>query len=161
MAEIIKLDGLKELGVAMQKLSEDMQKKIARSATSAAATIVRKSTQQNIRARGLVDTGNLLKAVSVQRSRKTRLTSEHRVGVRSGGGYRNGDISGGKTSDVKTAKQGKGKLGVDAFYWSFLEFGTVKRGPTPFLAPALEQNKVPAAEAMAAKIKARIEKANK
>jgi HK97 gp10 family phage protein len=161
MAELIDVQGLQKLQRDMQTLSQDVARKVSRAATSAAAQVVRKAAQQNITALGLVDSGNLRAAVGIARTKRTSLTSEHRVGVRSGGGYRNGDIAGGKTSDVKAAKSGSGKLGVDAFYWSFLEFGTVKRSGTPFLAPALAQNTQPAIDAMKKRLEARIKKAMK
>lgn len=161
MATSIKVEGLVDLQRAMRALSEDVAKKVSRAATQAAATVVRKSAQQNIQALGLVDTGNMRAAVATTRTRRTRLTSEHRVGVRSGAGLRSGDIQGGKTADVKAAKAGTGKLGVDAFYWRFLEMGTVRRGPTPFLAPALANNTQQATDAMAQRLKARIDKASK
>ena len=159
MAETIKVAGLAELQRQLKTLGADIQKRIAPAATGAAATVVRKAAQRNIQALGLVDTGNLKAAVASQKSRRTRLTAAHRVGVRSGGGLRSGDLKGGKTADVKAAKAGTGKLGVDAFYWRFLELGTVKRGATPFLGPALEQNKQAAIDAMAARLRQRIDKA--
>jgi HK97 gp10 family phage protein len=157
----IKVEGLEALGKRLQTLSNDVAKKAARAATQAAATIVRKGAQRNIKALGLVDTGNMMAAVGVQRSKRTRLTSEHRVGVKSGRGSRGGDLIGGRTEDVRAAKAGTGKLGVDAYYWRFLELGTVKRGATPFLGPALADNQVEAIEAMKRKLKERIDKAGK
>lgn len=153
--------GLRELGEAMRSLSDDINRKISRAATNAAATVVRKAAQQNVVSLGLVDTGNMKAAIRTVRARRTRLTSEHQVGVRSGAGLRSGDIKGGKTSDVKAAKSGRGALGKDAFYWRFLELGTVKRPGTPFMQPALAQNKEKAIQAMKDRIKARIDKANK
>lgn len=144
----INIEGLAALGQAMQALAQDVQRKTARSATAAAATVVRKAAVANVVALGLVDTGNLRAAVGVQRTRKTSLTSAHRVYVR-----------GGSKAAKKAAAAGA--LGKDAFYWKFLELGTVKRGPTPFLRPALENNQQPAVDAMAKRLKARIEKAGK
>jgi HK97 gp10 family phage protein len=83
------------------------------------------------------------------------------VGVKSGGGNRSGDLVGGKTSDVKAAKQGTGKLGTDAYYWRFLEFGTVKRPATPFLRPAFESNKQKAAGEIKRVLERRIKRAEK
>lgn len=159
MAAVIKVDGLKQLGERMQSLSKDVNRRVARAATAGAARIVREATRKNIDALQLVDTGNMRAAVAAQRSKRTRLTSEHRVGVKSGGGYRSGDIQGGKTSDVKAAKTGAGKLGVDAYYWRFLEFGTVDRPATPFLRPAFEGNKIKAIEEMKRVLERRIKKA--
>jgi HK97 gp10 family phage protein len=158
MATNIRVQGLSELQQRMQGLSRDIVKRVANAATQDAAKVVRDAARRNIDELGLVDTGNMRAALAVQKNRRTRLTSEHKVGVRSGGGYRSGDIRGGTTADVKAAKAGTGKLGKDAFYWRFLELGTVKRGPTPFLQPALSQNVDRAAAAVAAKIKQRLDK---
>jgi HK97 gp10 family phage protein len=159
MSAMIKVDGLKQLGERMQKLGADVNKRTSRAATAAGARVVRDATRKNIDALQLVDTGNMRAAVAAQRSKRTRLTSEHRVGIKSGGGYRSGDIQGGKTSDVKAAKTGTGKLGVDAFYWRFLEFGTVDRPATPFLRPAFESNKNKAVEEIKRVLERRIKKA--
>lgn len=159
MATTIKVEGLKELGERMQNLSRDINKRVATAATASAARVVRNATKANIDALQLVDTGNMRAAVAVQKSKRTQLTSEHRVGVKSGGGYRAGDIAGGKTSDVKAAKSGAGRLGVDAYYWRFLEFGTVKRPASPFLRPGFENNKNKAVEEMKKVLERRIKKA--
>jgi HK97 gp10 family phage protein len=150
VAQELKIEGLAELQRAMDGLRDDVARRVARAATGAAATVVAKAARQNIQALGLVDTGNLRAAVATQRARRTQLTSMHRVGVRSG-----------KTADVKAGKAGTGLKGQDAFYWKFLELGTVKRAGTPFLQPALAVNVQPAIEAMAKRLKARIDKANK
>jgi hypothetical protein len=42
----IKVEGLKELGQKFAQLSDDMQKKVARSATNAAAQVVKKLAKQ-------------------------------------------------------------------------------------------------------------------
>ena len=161
MATTVRIEGLQELARRMQGLSRDVTKKTASVATTAAARVVKQATQRNIDALGLVETGNMRAAVAVQKTKRTKLTSEHRVGVRSGGGYRSGDVRGGSTADVKAAKAGTGKLGVDAFYWRFLELGTVKRSPTPFLQPALANNVTEATQAMAKQLKARLDKAGR
>ena len=88
----IKVEGLRELGQRFALLSDDMQKKIARSATNAAAQVVKKLAKQKA---PVVDPsvtpdippGNLKKNIIVRRTRprSTPLTSEHRVTVRSKG----------------------------------------------------------------------------
>lgn len=46
-----------------------------------------------------------------------------------------------------------------AFYWRFLEFGTVKMRARPFLRAAFEQTKQPALDAIIARLKKRVEAA--
>lgn len=146
MVTHVKISGLRELGQRMQALSADIAGKIARQATAAGAGVVRKQARQNAPR----DTGNLQAAIVMKRVRDIALTEEYVVAVRKG-----------KTKDVKAAKAGEGRLGKDAFYARFVEFGTVKLPARPFLRPALENNIGPATEAMAKRLKARIERAEK
>ena len=144
MGDKFDISGLKELQAAMNRLSGDMAGKIARQATAAAAGVVRKAAKAN----APVDTGNLKAAIVMKRKRSTNLTEEYNVAVRAG-----------KKSDIKKAKNGTGALGKDGFYGRFVELGTVKMTPRPFLAPALSENIEPATEAMKKRLRARLEKA--
>ena len=143
MAEF-EVKGLRELQAAMNKLSGDMANKIARQATAAGAGVVRKAAK----ARAPKDSGNLQAALVMKRVRNTPLTEEYIVTVRQG-----------KRSDIKKAKAGTGALGRDAYYARFVEFGTVKMPPRPFIAPALAENIGPATEAMKKRLAARLKKA--
>lgn len=118
------VQGLDELGKNLAGLDAIVRDKLARRAVAAAASIVRKAARAN----APVDTGNLQKAIVMKRQRRTNLTEAYTVGVRQG-----------KTKDVKDAKKG-GQLGKDAYYYKFIEFGTVKQTPQPFLGPALSEN---------------------
>lgn len=139
----VKVQGLLQLGEAMRGLSADMAGKVARQAAAAGASVVRKAA----RAKAPKDTGNLQASIVMKRMAETDLTAEYVVTPRRG-----------KTRDVKAAKAGKGALGKDAFYARFQEFGTVKEPAQPFLRPALEQNVQQATDAMAKRLKQRIEK---
>jgi HK97 gp10 family phage protein len=131
------------LGLQMRALGADMAGKVARQATAAGAGVVRKAARQN----APKDTGNLQAAIVMKRERQTRLTEEYVVAVRKG-----------KSRDVKAAKRGEGRLGKDAFYARFMEFGTVKMPAQPFLRPALEENVQAATDAIAKRLKQRIDK---
>jgi HK97 gp10 family phage protein len=135
----IKVQGLRELGERLRALSRDMALKTARGATAAAAGVVRKRAQALApiadaphplgRRKGqLVQPGNLRKNIYVRRvpPQQTPFTSEHLV----------------------TVRQGSGKAGRDAFYGRFIEFGTVKMRPQPFLRPALASERGKALETM-------------
>lgn len=141
----IKVEGLRELGLMFAKLDDDMQKKVARSATNAAAQVVKKIAQQKAPVSPSdvtpkIPPGNLKKNIVVKRSRKTPLTSEHRVSVRA---------------------SGRGVIGEPYNVGIFQEFGTVNHGPQSFMRPAIDQGKMQAIEAMKKKIKERIDKANR
>jgi HK97 gp10 family phage protein len=145
VAEGVKVSGLRDLGVAMSRLSADMAGKVARQATAAGAGVVRRAARRG----APVDSGNLAAAIVMKRQRQSRLTEEYLVTVRKG-----------KTRDAKAGKTGQAKQGKDAYYARFVEFGTVKMPARPFLRPALENNLQAATDAMAQRLKQRIEKAN-
>lgn len=143
----IKVEGLRELGQQFERLSDDMQKKVARSATNAAAQVVKKLAKQKAPVSGPevtpnIPPGELKRNVIVRRTRprNTPLTSEHRVTVRS---------------------KGKRVIGNPYRVGVFQEYGTVHHGPQSFMRPALDQGKSQAIEAMRKKIKERIDKANR
>lgn len=142
MAEV-KVQGLRDLGLQMRALGADMAGKVARQATAAGAGVARKA----IKAGAPKDTGNLQAAIVMKRLRSTRLTEEYIVAVRKG-----------KTRDAKAAKRGEGRLGKDAFYAPFQEFGTVKAPAQPFIRPGFEESVQPATEAIARRLKQRIDK---
>lgn len=138
MASTVKIAGLREFGERMKALGSDVAKKVARSATNAAAQTIKKPAI----AKAPSDTGNLKKNIIVRRIPETKLTSEHIVTVRQG----------------KLTEKQKSKGLQDAFYARFVEFGTVKMGPRPFLRPAFDENKTKAVDAMVKRIKQRIDK---
>ena len=54
--------------------------------------------------------------------------------------------------------QGKKKnLSQDAWYWRFIEFGTIKMAARPFLRPALEVKRQEAIDAITTRLASRIE----
>ena len=60
----------------------------------------------------------------------------------------------------KYRKQGKkGNLSKDAWYWRFVEFGTVKMSARPFLRPAFDMKKHEAVTAIKTRLAQRIEQA--
>lgn len=144
MAEVSEVKGLRELGEALRGLSADMAGKIARQALAAGAGVARKA----IKARVPVDSGNLQAAIVMKRVRGSALTEEYVVAVRKG-----------KTRDARAARSGTGKLGKDAFYARFQEFGTVKAPAQPFIRPGFEESVPRATQAIAQRLKQRIDKA--
>lgn len=142
----VKVEGLRELGLAMRALGNDMAQRIAVSATGAGAQIIKKKAVRNIVSSPAVDTGSLRDAVIVKKIPKsqTNLTSEHIVTVR------------GKS---KRGKKSKTKQSI-APHASWIEFGTVRMPAEPFLRPAFDTEKENAVAAIAAKLKQRIDKAN-
>jgi HK97 gp10 family phage protein len=138
---IIKIEGLEGIKQAMKDLSNEVNKRIARSATLAGTQIVKEAAIKN----APVLTGNLKKNIVLKRDTKTNLTSEFLVTVRQG---------------KRTKKQIAQGLG-DAFYAKFLEYGTVKTPAQPFLRPAFDNNKEAAANAIIERLKTGISRATK
>jgi HK97 gp10 family phage protein len=144
-AVLIKVEGLKELGEAFRRLDADMQKRAGRSATSAAATPIKRRAINNIRSSPSVETGALSKSVIVKRLPKNQTppgSSEHIVTVRGRG---------------KKLKSGRRQ--DSAPYASKVEFGTVHMPAEPFLRPALDAGKNEAIEAMKKSLAASIKRA--
>ena len=149
---LTQVDGLRELGEAMRHLSADINNKISRAAVNAAAQVVKKDAiarapqstephQLGRRKDQIAQPGNLKRNIIVKRlpRQETDLTQEYIVGVRSG----------------------SGRVPKDAFYWRFIEFGTVKLTAQPFLRPALYANQAVSIQKMADVLKRRIDKAGK
>lgn len=142
----VKMTGLRELGERMKGLSEEMNLKIARSATGAAANVIKKLAvakapiaAEDYVVEGLpVKKGNLPKNIVAKRIKPsdTPLTSEHIVTVR-----------------------GKRKYGYASLIGALQEYGTVKMQPQPFMRPAFDQGKEDAVEAMRKRIDLRLTKA--
>jgi len=150
----LKIDGLKELDLALKRLPYEIQGKPLRSATSRAARLIRDEAI----ARAPEDTGNLKESIYRYRSRSQSMPGREvfLVGVRRGPRrrYANTRYNRRKGRVGKTYfEQGK------AFYWRFLEFGTAKMQKRPFLRPAFEENKMAAVDLIKERLRIEIDKA--
>lgn len=146
MRSSIEVSGLRELGAAFKELDSRVQKRIARSATAAGGRVIANEAKAIVP----VDKGTIKRNIRVANLRPSQPgVQESAVGVRV-----------------------KGKTGESAFHWVYVEFGTAKMAPQPFLRPAYESKKVEAAnkikeqlskrlDAEAAKIGQTIGKTNK
>jgi HK97 gp10 family phage protein len=113
----VKITGLPAFSVRLKELSADMQRKVIRAGSMAAANIFRKAAVANAPSLKKPDTrkknprvpGTLKKAIFAGRSKKRSTPGKEMivVGVRSGG---------------KAAKTNR-----DAFYWRFVEDGHLVR----------------------------------
>ena len=103
----VKIEGLKELERKMISLGPEISKKALRGALVAGAVVIREEAKRI----APVNTGRLRRAMYIKRMPKTNPLAEQVIfGVRHG---------------RKMIKRN-----LDAYYWSFLEFGTkfIKRG---------------------------------
>lgn len=146
----VRVEGLRELGERMRRLSDDVNKKVARAATNAGAQVIKKLAIVKAPAGPASQTPkvppNYLKNnIIVRYNRKTRLTSQHLVTVRhKGKGVLPTEISASPYS-----------IGV------FQEFGTVHHAPQAFLRPAYDSGKMRAVEAIKKRLKQRIDQAER
>ncbi len=137
MAEItMQVQGLRELEQKLHSLGPQLAKNALRSSVNAAAQVVKKEAQTRVP----VDTGRLKRALYVKHIREESNATQQTfyVSVREGKRYQQKDM--------------------DAFYWRFVEFGTVNKPPRPFLRPAFEAARERAIERIRDKLAERIER---
>ena len=151
--ESVQVQGLDQLAEALRALPQRVARNGLRAAVYAGAKVIRDEAKLH----APVATGNLgpnqpppgtLKR-SVIMKQIPELSGAQKqtffVTVRHGKKYR---------------KQGKkGNLSQDAWYWRFVEFGTVKMSAQPFLRPAFDMRKNDALQAIKTRLAQRIEQA--
>ena len=151
MAETV--TGLADLKLALKDLAADLKKKVVRAALRDAAAPMRKAA---IAAAPVLKKphpyrlpGTLKKSIIVKASKRYN--------------GRGGEI--GVYLTVTKRKGLGGKPGArnpfDPFYWRFQEFGTKKQPAKKFLTPAFDSNATRAIDIFQARIKTRIDKANR
>jgi HK97 gp10 family phage protein len=143
----MRVDGLRELGERMRKLSADVATKAAVRATGKAARLIKKQAVLNVIRSPSVVTGSLRDAIIVKKIPKSQAqyTSEHIVTVR------------GKS---RRGRKSKRKQAI-APHARFVELGTIKMRPEPFLRPALEMRKHEAIKVMVETLRQQIDKAGR
>lgn len=150
MAELIHVSGLKELNDALKELPE----RIARNALSAGVYAAAKVIKDEARALAPNYTGPVAKGHPPPGTLKRSVIMKH-IAEKSGKYQQTFYVL--VRHGKKYKKQGKkGNLSQDAFYWRFVEFGTVKMAAKPFMRPAFESKKQEALEAMREKLATRI-----
>lgn len=140
-----RVEGLEDLAKALREMPKDVRQNGLRAGLRAGAREIQKEAQ----GRAPVDTGRMRDNVYIKRIRElvTELSEGWFVGVRMGPKRRKDKATGKVTKDYSN----------DAWYWRFVEFGTRHIPARPFMRPAFEAKKEAAVEAIAAKLKQRIE----
>lgn len=131
----IEVKGLRELGVALKELGDEMHLKIARAATRKASILIR----DNARSLAPVKTGELREGIQVRRLKRE-------------------SYPGFEVWAVGVFKYSRQKQRHDPYYWKFVEFGTVKMSAQPFLRPGYDGEKTEAVEVMRNEIAAGIDR---
>lgn len=140
----VKVDGLRQIGENMRKLSADVAGRVARQGVNAGASLIRKAAKAKVRSNPSIDSGSLERAVITKKlpAGQTPLTVEYIVTVRGRGKPYNK----------------RGRLIDRAPHASKVEFGTVNMPAEPFLRPAFDNQKRAAVDAIADKLRQRIAK---
>jgi HK97 gp10 family phage protein len=153
----IKVEGLAELAKALKALPPEIAGKNGgplRKAIGRAAVVIR----DDARRRAPVDTGNLRDNIVAVRNRKSPQGTE--------GYYIEVRRKRRKYANTR-ANRRKGRVGMnyetmgEAYYGMFVELGTAKMPPRPFLRPAFESKKVEAVETFRVELAKGIEQAAK
>jgi len=133
----LELEGFDELFRLLGNLPERLAKNALRGAPTAAAKIVRDEIRGNARGR-FPTSQTLYRAI------------KHRRASTQGDDFR----------AVVFIERGRGAQ-YDAFYWRFLEFGTVKMSAKPFVRPGIDNSRNKVSGAMADHIRKRFDNAVK
>jgi HK97 gp10 family phage protein len=157
----LKWDGIAELNKALATVSSDLENKIGRSATAAAANVVKRQAIRNAKTDVRVLTGTLTKNIATKRIRAPRFKHTYQIGVRNSGGlYRSGKAVKSLVARTKTAGFRIKRIG-DPYYWRFLELGTKYIKRKDFIGNAIQSEAQKALDKMSEVIRKRIERANR
>lgn len=140
----IDFSGLQDLSEDLKALSKAENRKVMRDATRAAATIFKDEAVKRAPAR----TGKLKKNIVV-------ITQRDRSGNISSGVHVRGTNPRTGNSDNKV----KGSNAKNAFYWRFVELGTSRMAPAPFIRPAYDARQDEATKAAFARANQAIDEA--
>lgn len=154
----VSISGLSDIKKALAKVTSEVAQKANRQALAKAATVIR----DEAKSRAVVDTGSMQAAVIVKHVREESGGGRQAyiVTVRQGKRYRevSQDASGRSYSRSKVDKKGRKR---DAYYWTFVEFGTRHTAARPFMSPAFEAKKSQAVDQYKVHIWRRIEAASR
>lgn len=152
MGVTVKVEGLEGLGKRVELLMAKVRKKVLGSAVGAGALVTLKA----VKAKAPVKTGELRAAIKQRRSRRD---SKQDYEQRDVGVFK---VKGGKYAKTKHNVR-KGRVGKEytsdppEFYWKFLEFGTVKMSPRPFIRPGFESSKTQAVDAIVTRLRKKLD----
>lgn len=153
--------GIGELSQSFRGLKTDMETRTARAMVVAAGGVLKRKAKSIAQANGSVRTGAMIKNIAIKREPQAPAgTAQYHLGVRHGRQLTKKQKTNSKLAVNKGGRIVK-RYEDDPYYWRFAEFGTKKQQATPFIAPALEQGKTEAIDAMATRLQKELEKASK
>ena len=151
--ESVQVQGLDQLAKALRELPQRVARNGLRAAVYAGAKVIR----DEAKLQAPVATGDL-GANQPPRGTLKRSVIMKQIPELSGAQKQTFFVT--VRHGTKYRKQGKkGNLSQDAWYWRFVEFGTVKMSARPFLRPAFDMKKHEAVTAIKTRLAQRIEQA--
>ena len=125
MSVTIQIKGLDQLRKAFKQLPLDVESKCLKQSVLPAAKLIRDEVQM----KAPVDTGRLERSILIKRvTGEDKWMATYLVVPRHGPKYSNVKLGGGRTANL------------DAYYWTWVEFGTRKMKGTPFMRPAWDKD---------------------
>jgi HK97 gp10 family phage protein len=146
-----KLSGFAELRKSFNEMSLAAQGRRLDLAATAGGRVIRDKARQIAEAKGIRDTGLLIENIVHKRVRENNpFQAEAHIAVRSGGQTKRGKAKARKLFAKGDDAGGKKAIEEirDPYYWKFVELGTSKMTARPFIAPALDQSKDEAIDAV-------------
>lgn len=132
-----KIDGIESLNKKIKELKNETRKKGGRFALRKAANVIKTQAEENAKK---IDDPQSKEEIS----KNIAIRWNGRLNKRTGNlGFRVGVLGGAIAPAIASGEiKGKGKKnpGGDTYYWRFLEFGTQKMKPLPFMRKALSEN---------------------
>ncbi|MFC7518696.1 HK97-gp10 family putative phage morphogenesis protein [Herbaspirillum sp. GCM10030257] len=156
MAE--KVEGLAELRTQFASVGTEMKTRTARGMVVSAGGVLKREAKRLAQEHGLLKTGALINNIAIKREKTPDGIAQYHLGERHGrdlGRKAEKKLVVGKSGRIVTRREN------DPFYWFYHEFGTKKMQARPYIAPALENKRDAAIEAMEKRLARDIEKANK
>lgn len=126
MAGNTKLIGIEGLQAKFLELRQDMTIKTARRMVASAGTVLKKEAKAIAQSNGFKRSGALIRNIAIKReSAAPAGTEQYNLGVRHG-------VNLTKKAREKSPlelRKGRVRYADDPYYWGFLEFGWIPRGP--------------------------------
>lgn len=155
----VKIDGLQELQARFHKLRDDVQKKGAMQAVGGASKVTMEQAKRNVVANQSVRSGAMLNAIGTRRMTRASHPGLEMWAV----GVFKGMTVKTYVPSAKNFRKMRAMKTYDvegpAYYWKFVELGTVKMDAKPFLRPAMREKQADARDVMIEKLRVWIERA--
>lgn len=139
----VRIEGLRELNRNLAKLDDRIARNVLNRSVSAGARVIRDEARMN----APIDEGNLKRNIISKKRRARKGQANWIVGVRG-----INEATGNSDNSMKTRDP------RNSFYARFVEMGTSKSAPHPFMAPAYEAKRGAAVEAIKVSLREGIER---